>query len=78
MDRGANGGVAGSDARVIDTYPDHNVDIRGIDNYQISAIPLETAGGVTSTITGEVIAIMHQHAHHDKNKTINSSPQIEY
>ena len=44
VDRGANGGVAGSDVRVIETHPDRKVDIRGIDNHEITAIPLVTAG----------------------------------
>ena len=55
MDGRANGGVAGSDVRAIKTHPDRKVDIRGIENHQISAIPLVTAGGVTTTITGEVV-----------------------
>ena len=76
--RGANGGVSGSDVRVVETHPDLNVYIRGIDNHQISDIPLVTAEGVTTTITGEVIVIMHQHACYGKNKTIYSSPQIDH
>ena len=54
--------------RVIEIHPDRKVDIRGIDNHEITAIPLVTAGGVTSTITGEVIVIMHQYAYHGKKK----------
>ena len=50
--RGANGRVSGSDARVIETHLDRKVDIRGIDNHQISATPLVNAGGLTKTITG--------------------------
>ena len=52
VDRGSNGGVAGSDMRFIETHPDRKVDIRGVDNHQISAILLATAGGLTTTITG--------------------------
>ena len=78
MGGGDNGGVAGSDSRVIETHPDLKVDIRGIDNHQISDIPLVTAGGVTTNVTGEVIVIMHQHVHHSKNKTIYSSCQIKH
>ena len=51
--------MKGNDARVIETHPDRKVDIRGIDNHEITAIALVTAVGVTSTITGEVIVIMH-------------------
>ena len=76
VDRGANGGVTGNDVRFIETHPDRKVDIRGIDNYQISDIPLVSARGVTTTITNEVIVIIHQHAHHGNNKIVHSSPKI--
>ena len=33
VDRGANGEVADSDVRVIETHPDRKVYIRGIDNH---------------------------------------------
>ena len=78
VDKGDNGGVTGNDVRVIETHPDRKVYVRDIDNHQISAITLVTAGGVTTTTTGEVIVITHQHAHHGKNKTIHSSPHIEH
>ena len=76
MDRGSNGGVEGSDVRFIETHPDFKVNIYGTHNHQISSIPLVTTGGVTTIITGEVIVIMHKHAHYSKNKTIHSSPRI--
>ena len=41
-------------------------------------MPIPTVGGVTSTISGEVILIMHQYAYHPKYATIHSSAQIEY
>ena len=72
MDRRANSGVARSDVRVVETNPDRKVDMRGIDNHEITAIPLVAVGGVTSTITGEVILIMHQCAYNGKNKAIHS------
>ena len=49
-----------------------------MDNHEITVIPLLTAERATLTITGEVIAIMHEHSCHGKNKTIHSSPQIEH
>jgi hypothetical protein len=78
VDRSANGRVAGNDVRVIAKYPDRTADVHGIDNHDITSIPLVTAGGVTLTNSGEVIVIMYQHACHGKNKTIRSSPQIEH
>ena len=47
VDTGDNGGVLGSDARVIEAYADCNVDAHGIDNHEITSIHMETAGGVT-------------------------------
>ena len=78
MDRGANGGVAGNDVRVIAKYADRTTDVRGLDNYEIASIPLVSADDVTLTTSGEVIIIMHQCACHGKNNTIYSSPQIDH
>ena len=55
MDRGANGGVTGSDVKVIETHTDRKVDMRGVNNHKIYFLPLVTAGGVIATATGEVI-----------------------
>ena len=52
--------------------------IRGINNYEITSIPLVTTGRVALTTSSEVILIMHQHAYHGKNNTIHSSTQIEH
>ena len=71
MNRVDNSGVTVSDVRVIKTHPDRKIDIRGIENHEITAIPLVTSGGVTSNITGEFVVILHQNAHHGKNKTIH-------
>ena len=49
VDRGANGGIAASDARCIDTCSDKTVNIMGIDNHQLKSIPLITAGGVSQS-----------------------------
>ena len=74
LDRGDNRGVTGSVARVIETNPNLKVDICGVGDHQISAIPLVTSGGVTTTVTGEVTVNMHQHEFHGKNKTIHYPP----
>ena len=70
--RGANNGVAGSDRIVIETHPHCKDDIRIINNYDVNTIYLVTTGEVTSSITGEVVFIMNQHAFYCKNKTIHS------
>ena len=50
VDRGSNSVVVGSEARFIETRSNRKVDIRGIDNHEITDIPQVTAGEVTSTI----------------------------
>ena len=76
IDRGANGGIAGDDVRVIATSNRH-VDIQGIDNHRMNDVPIVTAGAVVNTQKGEVIAIMNQFAYTGKGKTILSSAQLE-
>ena len=77
VDRGANGGVAGEDVRVIAKHPHRKVDIQGIDNHQLSSVPIATVGGVVSSQRGEVIAILHQYAYTGRGKTIHSAAQLE-
>ena len=71
----SNGDAHVNDVRVLSEHPDRTVDIRSIANHEITAIMLIIAGRSESTTAGEVILIMHQHAHHIKNKIIHSSPQ---
>ena len=77
IDRGANGGLAGSDCRVI-SYSDRRVDVVGIDDHEIQQIPIVTAGAVFQTNHGEVIGIMHQYAFFPSGVTIHSSGQLEH
>jgi hypothetical protein len=77
VDRGANGGIAGDDVWIINrTGP--QVDVQGIDNYQIVDIPIVTAGAVMKMQPGEDIIILHQYAYAGKGKTIHSSGQREW
>jgi hypothetical protein len=77
VDRGANGGIAGDDVRIIHESG-RQVDVQGIDNHQIVDIPIVTAGAVVNTQRGEVIIIMHQYAWTKKGKSIHSSGQMEW
>jgi hypothetical protein len=77
VDRGANGGIAGDDVRIIHESG-RQVDVQGIDNHQIVDIPIVTAGAVVSTQRGDVIIIMHRYAWTMKGKTIHSSGQLEW
>lgn len=76
IDRGANGGIAGEDVRVLSTT-NKMVNVRGIDNHEVCDIPLVTCAGVMQTQQGEVIAIMHNYAYTGRGRTIHSSAQLE-
>ena len=77
VDRGANGGLAGDDVRVI-SKTNRRVDIRGIDNHQVTGIDIGTVGGVVDTQKGPVVAIMHQYALLGKGSSIHSPCQMEH
>jgi hypothetical protein len=77
IDRGTNGGVAGSDTWLIDKSL-HSVHIQGIDDHMIKDVPIGTVGAVINNQRGEVIAIMHQYAYTGKGGTIHSSGQLEW
>ena len=77
IDRGANGGVAGQDVRVI-AKSDRSVNITGIDNHEMKNIPIGTIGAVVMSQRGKVIAVMHQYAIAGKGRTIHSCAQLEH
>ena len=62
IDRGANGGLAGNNVRVLHKTG-RTVDVQGIDNHQIVDIPIVTAAGVVKSHRGDIILIMNQYAH---------------
>ena len=77
IDRGANGGVAGQDVRII-YHTDRKVDIVGIDNHMINDVYIGTAGGIVDTDKGPVVLILHQYALLSKGKTIHAPGQLEW
>jgi hypothetical protein len=77
IDRGENGGIFGTDVRVI-FKTGRMVDIRGNDNLQCTNIDIGTVGGVEHTQKGYVVAIMHQYALRHKGSTIHSPCQLEW
>jgi hypothetical protein len=61
VDCGANGGLAGSNMRVVATNEGRTVNITGIDNHQMVKIPIVTAGAYMTSNKGPVIGIFHQY-----------------
>ena len=76
IDRRANGGLAGSDTQVL-SKTDCVVNIQGINNHQVTNIPIVTAAGVVDSQRGPVVLIMNQYAHLPSGHTIHSSAQLE-
>ena len=76
IDRGANGGIAGDNVRVL-SVSDHRVDVSGVGNHKLTDLKIVSAGGVMSTHKGDVVAILHQYALIPGSMTIHSSLQLE-
>ena len=78
VDRGANGGIIGNDAKVMFQYDSPGVDVCGIDNHKLTSLKLVDASAKTLSNYGPVILVMRQFAYHGLQRTILSSPQIEH
>ena len=78
IDRGANGGIAGDDMRLIchDTHG-RTIDVQGIDNHEIPKLKISSCGAVARTQRGDAILIFNQYAHHGRGKSIHSALQLE-
>ena len=76
IDRGANGGLAGDNVRVI-SKSDRTVDVSGIDNHEMNNLAIVSVGGVVHTQRGDVIAILNQFARNVGGKTLLSCVQLE-
>ena len=76
-DCGANGGLAGSDMRVI--YKTHRkINIQGIDNHEVTGLDVVTAATLLHTSQGKVIGIFNEYACLGKGSSIHSSCQLEW
>ena len=76
VDRGANGGLAGSDMRVIHKTQ-RKINIQGIDNHEVTGLDVVTAATLLNTSQGKVIGIFNEYAYLGKGSSIHSSGQLE-
>ena len=77
VDRGATGGLAGSDMRVI--YKTHRkINISSLDNHEVTGLDVVTAATLLNTSLGKVIGIFNEYAHLGKGSSIHSSGQLEW
>ena len=77
VDRGANGGLAGSDMRVIHK-PHRKINTQGIDNHEVTGLDVVTAATLLNTSQGKVIGIFNEYAYLGKGSSIHSSGQLEW
>ena len=77
IDRGANGGLAGADMRVIHTTP-RIINIVGIDDHELTGLNVVTAAALLDTQKGPIIGVFHEYAHLGKGKSIHASGQMEW
>jgi hypothetical protein len=78
MDRGANGGIAGLDVRVLGIDDSYKINITGTDNHQMTNLNVVTVGAYSESQKGPVILIFNQYTHTKEGRTIHSSPQLEH
>ena len=77
VDCGANGGLAGSDMRVI--HKTHRkINIQGIDNHEVTGLDVVTAATLLNTSQGKVVGIFNEYAYLGKGSSIHSSGQLEW
>ena len=77
IDRGANGGLAGADMRVIHTTPRKN-NIVGIDDHELTGLNVVTAAALLDTQNGPIIGVFHEYAHLGKGRSIHAAGQMEW
>ena len=77
VDRGANGGLGGSDVRILSTFS-RKCTVIGIDQHQINGLDIVQCAALVNTNHGYISLIMNEYAYYGKSHTIHSSHQIEW
>ena len=77
MDSGANGGMAGSDMRILNYHAQDHAHVTGIAGNMLRDLPIITGAAMIVTTHGPVIGIFHQYAYYGKGNTTHSVPQLE-
>jgi hypothetical protein len=77
VDRGANGGIAGDNTRVIHKQL-RKVDVTGIDNHEMTNLQIVDTASWAMSNKGPVILIFNQYAYHGLGRSIHSAIQLEH
>ena len=71
VDRGANGGLAGADMRILQKT-DWKINIVGIDDHELTGLDVVTAPALFDTQKGPVIGRFHEYTHLGKGRSIHA------
>ena len=77
VDKGANGGLAGSDVRIL-SRSSRKCTVTGIDSHELQGLDVVQCAALVQTNHGIVNLIMNEYACYGKGHTIHSSGQIEW
>ena len=77
VDRGANGGLAGSDVRIL-SISSRKCTVTGIDSHELGGLDVVQCASLVETKHDIVNLIMNEYACYGKGHTIHSSGQIEW
>ena len=77
VDRGANGGLAGSDVRIL-SRSSRECTVTGIDSHELQGLDVVQCAALVETNHGVVNKIVNEYACYGKGHTIHSSGQIEW
>ena len=77
VDRGVNGGLAGSDVRIF-SRSSRKCTVTGIDSHELQGLDVVQCAALVETNHGIVNLIMNEYACYGKGHTIHSSRQIEW
>ena len=77
IDRGANGGLAASDVRILERTG-QTVSVTGIGNHELPGLDIVTCAALLHTNHDKVILIMYEYAYYCRGNTTHSPGQIEW
>ena len=77
LDRGANGGVAGSDVRIL-SRSSRKCTVTGIDSHELQGLDVVQCAALVETNHGIVNLIRNEYASYGKGLTIHPSGQIQW
>ena len=77
VDRGANGGLAGSDVLIL-SRSSRKCTVTGIDSHELQGLDVVQCAALVQTNHGIVNLIMNEYACYGKGHTIHSSGQVEW